>query len=128
FGHAEGLPEILAAAGMTGFAFSRPADNVVPIAKPAFWWEGPGGSRVMGYRMMAGWYGSERHEMPTRLDAVLAAAKTIDLQNVGIFFGLGNHGGGPTRRHIADIKAWEKQHPEVKMVYSGLHRLFASLY
>src|SRR4051812_21791733 len=47
FGHAAGLPEILAAAGMKSFAFSRPAPNILPLEKSAFWWEGPGGSRVL---------------------------------------------------------------------------------
>src|ERR1043166_6354530 len=46
FGHSAGLPEILAAAGMTGYAFSRPGSGQLALEKPAFWWEGPGGSRV----------------------------------------------------------------------------------
>jgi alpha-mannosidase len=49
FGHSAGLPEILAAAGMEGFSFSRPAKILLPLAKPAFWWEGSGGSRVLAY-------------------------------------------------------------------------------
>ncbi len=127
FGHAAGLPEILAAAGIENYAFSRPAPNIVPIAKPAFWWEGPGGSRVLCYRPNIGWYGCEREEMTKRLDGLLADSKNLDLHNVGVFYGLGNHGGGPTRRMLEEIKAWKKKHPEVNVVFSGLHRLFDSL-
>jgi alpha-mannosidase len=125
FGHSAGLPEILAAAGMTGFAFTRPFN--LPIAKPAFWWEAPSGARVLAYHPPAGWYGSERDEMPRRLDSLLAAAQKSDLQNVGVFFGLGNHGGGPTRRQLREIRAWTAAHPEVRVVYSVLHRLFDAL-
>ncbi len=127
FGHSAGLPEILAASGMQGFAFTRPGPEIIAIAKPAFWWEGSAGSRVMAYRPPVGWYGNERDEMPRRLDGLLTSALQGDLTNVGVFFGLGNHGGGPSRRSIADIKAWAEKHPEVKVIYSGLHRFFDAL-
>ena len=127
FGHAAGLPEILNAAGIESYAFSRPAPNIVPIAKPAFWWEGPGKSRVLCYRPNIGWYGSEREEMTKRLDALLEDSGKLDLHNVGVFYGLGNHGGGPTRRMLDEIATWQKNHPEVNVVFSGLHRLFDAL-
>ncbi|MEI6085443.1 MAG: glycoside hydrolase family 38 [Verrucomicrobiota bacterium] len=125
FGHSAGLPEVLADAGMTGFAFTRPSS--IPVSQPAFWWEGPSGARVLAYHPTIGWYGSERAEATSKLDALLAQAQKTDLQNVGVFYGLGNHGGGPTRRQLADIRAWTKAHPEVRVVFSGLHRLFDAL-
>ncbi len=128
FGHSAGLPEVYAQAGITGFAFTRPGNHIVPIAKPAFWWQGPSGARVLAYRPQVGWYGTERDELPRRLDEYLAHATKGDLENVGCFFGVGNHGGGPTRRHIADVRAWAARHPEVKVVWSGLHRLIDALY
>jgi alpha-mannosidase len=128
FGHAAGLPDILTAAGMEGYAFTRPGGKQVPLAKPAFWWEGAGGGRVLAYRPPAGWYGSERDEMPKRLDAFLSAAQGAGLENVGVFFGVGNHGGGPTRRQIADVRRWAEAHAgEVRLVWSGLHRFFDAL-
>lgn len=127
FGHAAGLPEVMAAAGMTGFAFTRPFPGNFPIAKPAFWWEGPGGSRILSYRPETGWYGTDRDEVCRRLDAILESAAHHDLQNVGVFIGLGDHGGGPTRRQLLDIRAWTDAHPEVTVVYSGLHKLLDAL-
>ena len=127
FGHSAGLPEVLVAAGMSGFAFTRPQPSLLPIAKPAFWWEGSAGSRILSYRPPEGWYGNERDEMPRRLDALLASASQYDLRNVGVFYGLGDHGGGPSRRSLADIRAWSASHPEVTVVFSGLHRLFDAL-
>lgn len=127
FGHSAGLPEVFAAAGIDSFAFTRPKARTVPTAKPAFWWEGSGGSRVLAYRPSAGWYGSERDEMPRRLDAVLEAAVKTDLRNVGVLYGLGNHGGGPSRRNVADIRAWAARHPEVAVRFSTLHGLMAAL-
>lgn len=128
FGHCAGLPEIMTQAGITGFAFTRPMAGTLPLAKPAFWWEGPGGSRVMGYRPAVGWYGAQRVEMRPRLDESLEAALKCDLLNVGVFYGLGDHGGGPSRVHVREIRRWAAEHPEVRVVHSGLHRLFDALH
>ncbi|WP_428939392.1 glycoside hydrolase family 38 C-terminal domain-containing protein [Fontivita pretiosa] len=127
FGHSAGLPQILRACGIEYFAFTRPSQEILPIDGPAFWWEGPGGARVLAYRPPVGWYGAERDEMPRRLDELLAAADKGRLTNVACFFGLGNHGGGPTRRHLHDIRAWAETHPRVKLIFSGLHRFFDAL-
>ncbi len=127
FGHAAGLPDVMAGAGITGFAFTRPDERVVPLPLPAFWWEGCGGSRVLSYRPMSGWYGSERHEVGPKLDRLLEAASKQPLTQVGFFYGLGNHGGGASRRHLDEIRDWQRRHPEVEVVHSGLHRLLAAV-
>lgn len=127
FGHSAGLPEILAASGITSFAFTRPFPKDMPLSKPAFWWIGSGGSRILSYRPETGWYGAERDEIPKRLDSILTTAHLHNLNNIACFYGLGNHGGGPSRRHLADIKSWVKKHPEIRVVHSGLHRFFAAL-
>ena len=127
FGHAAGLPEILASAGIEGYSFSRPEGHILPLAKPAFWWEAASGARVLAYRVPSGWYGTERDEAARRLDGTLDAAAKGDLLNVGVYLGLGNHGGGPTRRQIEDVHAWAAAHPEIQVVFSGLHRLIDAL-
>jgi len=129
FGHSAGLPEILVSADIKGFAFSRPTHHQLPIAKPAFWWIGSGGSKVMGYRPMVGYYGSERYDdIGAQLDECLKTSSASDLDNIGVYYGLGNHGGGPTRRLVDEILKWAGKHPEVNVVHSGLHRLFQALY
>ena len=65
--------------------------------------------------------------MTKRLDAYLDLAIKGQLDNVACFVGLGNHGGGPTRRHLDEIAAWAKQHQQVKVVFSGLHKFFDAL-
>ena len=128
FGHSAGWPEIFQAAEITGFAFTRPQPAILPLPKPAFWWIGSGGARLMGYRPLVGSYTLDRENLTERLDLTLKAALESDLDNVGLFYGLGNHGGGPTRKHIQQINEWARQHPEVTVVHSGLHRLFEALY
>ena len=127
FGHCAGLPDIMAAAGMENFAFTRPFPATFPTAKPAFWWRGPSGARVLCYRPEVGWYGTRRPEMPRRLDDTLADAAKRDLDNVPVFIGVGDHGGGPSRQMIRQVVAWAKAHPDVRVEWSGLHRFFGAL-
>ena len=127
FGHTAGLPEVLDAAGIDSFAFTRPDKKVLPLSSPAFWWEGASGARILAYRPMVGWYGTERDEVPRRLDGLLDAAHKSSLKNVACFYGVGNHGGGPTRRQLLEIRAWAETHPDVKVIHSGLHPFFAAL-
>ena len=127
FGHCAGLPDVLAGAGMVNFAFTRPFPATLPTPKPAFWWRSPGGARILCYRPEVGWYGTCRDEIPKRLDAMLEDAERRDIDNVPIFIGMGDHGGGPSRRHIRDVLAWAKAHPDVRIEWSGLQRFFDAL-
>jgi alpha-mannosidase len=123
FGHSAGLPEILAAAGMEGFSFSRPAQNLVPLAKAAFWWEGAWRARILPTvcRPAAGMVASATNDPPAGWLPGFGAP--VGSAQRGRVHGLGNHGGGPTRRQILDVYAWAKAHPEVEVRFSTLHRL-----
>jgi alpha-mannosidase len=127
FGHTAGLPDVLAAGGIENFAFSRPNREDFFLKTPAFWWHGRGGAKILGYRAPIGWYGCERDEVPRRFDELIAYAKKSPLRNIGMFVGLGNHGGGPSRRIIADIRRWGAEHPDFEIRFGGLDSFFAAL-
>jgi len=127
FGHSAGLPEIMAPFGIKYFAFTRPFPGTLPMPKPFFWWQGPSGARVLAYRPPSGSYTTERNETTHRLDAVLQDSIRHGLNNVACFLGLGNHGGGATRVMVRDVRAWAAIHPDVEVVFSGLHRFFSDL-
>lgn len=127
FGHSAGLPDIFAAARMDSFAFWRPSPELLPLPRQAFWWKGASGARILCYRLDIGWYGSNRDKVPERLDLTLAHAAETGLDNAAVFIGLGDHGGGPSRRQILDVRAWAAAHPDVKVIWGGLHSFFAAL-
>ncbi|MFZ4441342.1 MAG: glycoside hydrolase family 38 C-terminal domain-containing protein, partial [Syntrophales bacterium] len=128
FGHSAGLPGILSHCGIENYACTRPYPVHFPVEKSAFWWEAPSGERVLVYRPNVGPYcTTRRDETPSRMDEYLKLAGEEGLRNVGCFWGLGNHGGGPTRRLIQDLEAWKKAHPEVRVIYSGLQEYFDAL-
>ena len=127
FGHSAGWPNILRSFGMDGFAFTRPQRAQFPMESPVFWWNCDHAERVLCYRQHGMWYCTERDNVPALLDETLAAATKQPWRNVGVLIGLGNHGGGPTRRHLDDVEKWRAAHPEVEVRYSTLHGLFRTL-
>ena len=70
----------------------------------------------------SGSYTHERHDLPILLDRLLLHAQDLPYRNVACFMGLGNHGGHPTRRHIAEVARWGTEHPEAELVFSTLTR------
>lgn len=128
FGHTPGWPNILRAFGMEGFAFTRPQENQIVEKSPAFWWACDHADKLLCYRPHWEWYGCERANLPEALDITFNRALGGQLQNVGILFGLGDHGGGPSRRHVHDVEAWRAAHPEVEVRFSTLTKFFADLH
>ena len=127
FGHSAGLPELYAAAGFEFFCFSRPPRELLELPDDLFYWEGDGGSRILATRLGIGWYGTERRETPARLDAVLAEAAGHRTRHIAVGFGLGDHGGGVSRRQIADALAWAERHPETEVRFSTFSQYFAAI-
>ena len=127
FGHTAGLPDVLAAGGVENFAFTRPNREDFILKTPAFWWHGRSGAKILGYRAPIGWYGCERDEVKRRFDELVPYAQTSKLRNIGMFVGLGNHGGGPSRQIAADVRAWAAAHPDFEVRFTGLNGFFNAL-
>jgi len=127
FGHSLGWPEIYSAAGMHSFAFTRPFARDRPLSGPAFWWKSKSGARILCWRVPTGWYGSDRGEVAERLDKFRELSDTFDLENIAVFFGLGDHGGGPTRRQIQEILRWRGMNGDIDVRFSTLHTFFDCL-
>ncbi len=127
FGHSAGMPEILTQCGMDAFFFWRPQEELIHLSEPAFKWKGCSGAVIDGYRIGVGWYGTGRSETQARLDATLEYAGKSAFSNVGVFAGLGDHGGGPVRRQILDTMEWAERHPEVVVKWSSMNALIEAV-
>ena len=103
FGHAASLPGLLAQAGFRHTYACRTGATTRPAA---FRWQGVDEREVVMWREMA-WYNGA-----PRLDAAKFLCDIEDLTGLKSWLnvlGIGDHGGGPTRRHIrrvADLDSW----------------------
>ncbi len=102
FGHAGTLPQLLAKAGLDSYVFLRPGPHELTLPGQYFWWASPDGSRVLAYRI-PNEYGSPDHDLGHHLDKSLAQLPP-DEPELMVFYGVGNHGGGPTRANLDSIR------------------------
>lgn len=126
FGHSAGMPTLLKQAGMRYFCSNRPEPEIMALPDELFYWTNDSGDTVLAARLSPGWYGCERAEMFSRLEAALAKYADSPRQNHPIGIGLGDHGGGPTERHLEEIRQWAEKHPEVEVRFSTFDRFFAA--
>ncbi|MGC1213738.1 MAG: glycoside hydrolase family 38 C-terminal domain-containing protein [Micromonospora sp.] len=117
FGHHAMLPQILRGQGMHAYCFMRPGPHETTLSGTAFWWESPDGSRVLAYRIPYE-YCSPPGDVGGQADKSLGALDH-GLGDVMIYFGVGNHGGGPTRANIESIHRYDRMGSFGRMVISS---------
>lgn len=125
FGHSRGLVQILTKCGQNAYMFMRPYGKYMPFPQldlPAetFVWEGYDGSRVKACRITE--YNSDLGKATDKIN------KDIDRQKDDVEIGLscwgvGNHGGGPSRK---DLKAVEEmmKNSNIEIKYSTPEEYF----
>ncbi len=119
FGHCGGLPQILRLSGMDAYAFMRPEPWDNPDLPLLFWWESPDGSRVLACRIPGVYsqsYSATADDVEKSLREAAGTHFAPGFDDGVMWFGVGNHGGGPTREHIARVLELQsdKSLPEIR--------------
>lgn len=117
FGHHGMLPQILKKSGMDYYVFMRPMPNEKGLPGRLFWWESDDGSRVMTFRIMFE-YLSWGKELDKYAKRCLEEFKG-DVDELMLFYGVGNHGGGPTKENIESIRRLNEDPELPRMVFSN---------
>ena len=125
FGHNGNMPQILKKSGMDSYIFMRPGPHEKDMPHELFEWVAPDGSTVTTYRILDPYCFnfSDLEKLQGRLDYLNEATKT-DIEELPFFYGVGNHGGGPTIRNLEVLREYQAAHPEIKMTYSDLSDFF----
>lgn len=102
FGHAGNLPQIAASAGVRVYYHHRcNPGRAFGTSWPAYWWEGQDGTRLLGVT-------SFTYSGQVTAGAIATAALDLGHRKglpAGIFFyGVGDHGGGPTRESLDTLR------------------------
>ncbi|WP_205315666.1 alpha-mannosidase, partial [Nonomuraea lactucae] len=122
FGHHAMLPAILRGQGMDSYCFLRPGPHESELPGTLFWWEAPDGSRVLAYRIPFE-YCSPPGEVAGQAEKALGQLDR-SLGELMVFYGVGNHGGGPTRANIDSIHRYDRMGTYGELVMSSPRRYF----
>ncbi len=116
FGHSLHNATALADAGVEYFYHCRGSVDPALV-----WWEAPSGKRVLAFRDDK-WYNADaRSDFGTR---VISYCDEVGVDAILKVYGVGDHGGGPTRRdieRILDMQTWPV-FPEI--IFSTYHKYF----
>ena len=119
FGHQAGIPSILAGQGMKGYVFMRPNSDQMTLPAPAFRWTGEDGKMVIGERCEGEYCAWTRTAIIENLDKTLAAMEEKGLDHLPAYYGVGNHGGGPTIENIKAIRELQLEREDIDLVNGG---------
>lgn len=116
FGHTRGLVQILKKSGYDSYVFWRP----IKFEKNNnFIWVGYDGSEILAHSVKHsdnyGCYGTSKGDGVKRL---IDEAENDDNRNLFVPWGVGNHGGGPSKEDLEGIEAYRMEHPEIPIEHS----------
>lgn len=117
FGHNVGLVQILAKCGYKGYMVCRPKAFQFDYPGKFFKWVGNDGSSVIATFIDS--YNSLLGKAVEKIKYETTLSQDVDY----ILWGVGNHGGGPSRKDLADIQALQVD--GVEYVHSYPEKLFA---
>ncbi len=108
FGHNAMMPQILRKSGMNYYVYMRPMEYEKAMKDNIFTWEAPDGSQVTAFRINEMY--CKNFTEPAELEAYLNdCSKFYNGTEFMGYYGVGNHGGGPTIRNIELINEYNQK-------------------
>ena len=126
FGHTRGLVQILSKCGYDGYVFCRPMPPMMELPDRVFSWQGLDGSSVKAARFEDDTiYCSE---MGNAVNAIKRKMRPWENDDIALaLWGIGNHGGGPSRKDLKEIGEFAKEMEKdgVRIIHSTPEAFFA---
>ena len=115
FGHSRGLVQIMAKSGYTSYIFCRPGNADCPLPSDRFRWQGFDGSSIVGVRVSSH-YNSGLGKAVDKIGKWLNEHPDTDPGLV--LWGVGDHGGGPSRRDLEAIARLMAERKDVRISHA----------
>ncbi len=126
FGHNAMLPQFLNLGRMRCYVMMRPGMHEnAEIPENLFWWDSPDGSRVMTYRIPECYCVNGKNGIDSELASLRERAEKTG-HGMMFFFGVGNHGGGPTKGDL-DYLSELKENGYEELEYSSPNDYFEEM-
>ncbi len=124
FGHTRGLVQILKKSGYDSYLFCRPDPERLRIPSDDFIWVGYDGSQITAHRSPYH-YNSPLGKTGKRILKWLRENKT---KKTGLLlWGVGNHGGGPSRKDLTHIKDLKNEVNDTNIIHSAPEDYFKKI-
>ena len=126
FGHSRGLVQIMKKSGYDGYLFMRPSPAFLTLPSNDFTWKGYDGSEITAVRMRGG-YNSAKGRASEKILRLIDACPEDDFYLC--LWGIGNHGGGPSKKDLDDIDVLIKEQAKngVEVLHSTEEAYFNEL-
>ena len=125
FGHAGTLPQIFSLQGMNNYVFMRPGLHEKTLPADLFWWEGTDGTRVLTYRIQESY--NEERNVNRRIELIMDMRNAQPMKSFMAFYGVGDHGGGPTIAAIQSIETLKSEKGAPTILYSTVDKYFTDM-
>lgn len=122
FGHNPVLPQILRKSGMEEYIFMRPR-----LDTPVFKWESGDGSMVYAISLPSEYTTWFYESTKEGAELAMAAGERAGLHTMACCYGVGNHGGGPTKANIESVQAIREEYPGWELQFGAFRQFFDSL-
>ncbi len=124
FGHTRGLVQIIKKCGQDSYLAMRPNKSQLELPAEQFWWVGFDGSRIKYNRTTA--YNSHLGETVQKIKGDI---NTQEEAVVCSLWGVGNHGGGPSRIDLTEIKEYikEAEKEDIEIIHSTPEEFFSEV-
>jgi len=120
------IPQLLKKGGMNAYVMMRPQPSENPDIPDIYMWESPDGTRVPTFKIQDSYTASGKESIDDRLKTAEKNADKYDL-GVMLFYGVGNHGGGPTRGDIEYMRSLKNSGEHKVMLFSSPDEYFEKL-
>lgn len=127
FGHSRGLVQIMKKTGYEGYLFMRPSKSFIDLPDNGFKWVGYDDSEITAVRMSGG-YNSGKGRAAEKVLRMLRECP--DEEAFLCLWGIGNHGGGPSKKDLDDLEVLFKEQSEigVEVFHSTEEAFFKALH
>lgn len=124
FGHSKGLVQILEKSGYKGYICCRPYDHEMHTPTRELIWKGFNSSQIMVHRSDS--YNQGMGRVGEKIRTYLENYQDV-LETGLVLWGVGNHGGGPSRLDLKQISDLQREQPTLSILHSTPELYFDEL-
>ena len=123
FGHSASIPVLLQEAKYDSYVMMRPMKHEMSLPSNLFRWQGENESELITWRIPHSYNASDPEHLKKNISTALEESNT-DVPHVMCFYGVGDHGGGPTEQLIEWINDHADDSKDYRLEFSHPRRFF----